>query len=132
MFGDIFHKICPALSIKIIARIIPKKDRGAKVLPAILEILLLEVTTPSIIKTPRRIPTIAMETVLVVLKGEIKTAGFRVVVKMAVGSGIGVGGTKAVAVGVGATGTAGGGGTGPWAVGRGGGGSGCFGPEKWT
>ena len=74
-----FHKTCPAFNINTIAKIMPKNDRWAKVLPPILAILLREVTTPSMTSTPKSTTTIAKETVLVVLKGEISTVGFSAV-----------------------------------------------------
>src|SRR4030042_3583459 len=105
-----FHKTCPAFNINTIAKIMPKNDRWAKVLPPVLAILLREVTTPSITSTPRSTTTIARETVLVVLKGEISTVGFSAVstVKPAApegeGKGMGVAvttpGTTRVGIGV--------------------------------
>ena len=85
--------ICPAFKIKAMAKIMPRKARWAKVLPPILTILRLLVTTPSTIKTPKRSPTVAKEIPLVLLKGEIRTLeiGVGLGVKMETARGAAVG-----------------------------------------
>ncbi len=98
------HMICPALSIKAIAKIIPRNAMWANVRPPILAIFLLDTTIPPISKTAKRRPTTARETPFVVLNGEISTlasakgedsleakavAGIGLIVGESVGSNVG-------------------------------------------